>query len=120
MFNELFTTLGCDVVAVSNCTDALTVAPKFQPHIVFSSLIFVDMSGLDLCSQLRRNAELDKTVFVALTGYLDVNIRQKVREAGFHHYLLKPVNFSSLLEPFKGIPSLETSCLQHERSTALQ
>jgi CheY-like chemotaxis protein len=107
MFTELFATLGCTVHVVSNCTEALKVVPEVRPNIVFSSLIFNDMSGLDLCTKLRTIPELEETIFVALTGYSNVNIRQTVRDAGFHHYLLKPASFSTLLEPFMSIPSLD-------------
>jgi CheY-like chemotaxis protein len=109
MFAELFATLGCNVRTVRNCTEALALAPEFKPHIIFSSLIFADMTGLELCSKLRAIPELRNTVFVALTGYTDGGIREKVREAGFHHYLLKPASFSSIVETFKSIPEFETT-----------
>lgn len=68
MFAELFATLGCNVHTVHSCAEGYALAPRLTPHIIFSSLIFADMSGLELCSKLRTIPELRNTVFVALTG----------------------------------------------------
>jgi ActR/RegA family two-component response regulator len=45
--------------------------------------------GLSLAKQ--QNRELDDTLLIAFTGYADSEYRTLAREAGFDHFLVKPI-----------------------------
>lgn len=69
LFSELFVRLRCEVRVAKDGSEALAALDVRPAHINFSSLILGDMSGLELCRQLRARPSLKHTVFVALTGY---------------------------------------------------
>jgi CheY-like chemotaxis protein len=54
------------------------------------------MDGYEVARRARQLPCCQETVFVALTGWGQEEARQRTREAGFDHHLLKPVNFGAL------------------------
>ena len=83
--------------------DALAHA-MHSPQAVFSSLVFRDMDGFELCGQLRAMPETPDSLIAAVTGYCEPDIERKVLYAGFNAYLFEPVSlqdFPSLLAPLR-------------------
>ena len=54
------------------------------------------MDGYELASRLRELPDLNNLKLIALTGYGQESDRQKSREAGFDHHLVKPVDLTIL------------------------
>ena len=54
------------------------------------------MDGYELASRLRELPDLNDLKLIALTGYGQESDRQKSREAGFDHHLVKPVDLTIL------------------------
>lgn len=71
--------------------DAIDHVEQKVPDIIFSSLVFGDMNGFELCRRLRSMPETSTSTIVALTGYFEPHIEKDAAAAGFDHYLLKPV-----------------------------
>lgn len=98
---ELFSTLLCAngyvVSTARGGLEALDLVSIAAPHIVFTSLVFDDIDGFELCRRLRSRPQTSTSLVVALTGYSQAGIKEKVHEAGFDHYLLKPVSIHVLL-----------------------
>lgn len=79
------------VVRVANAgKEALTIASEFRPEVVFLDLGLPDMSGLDVAGQLRAQPDGQRPMLVAITGYGQPEDRERTREAGFGHHLVKP------------------------------
>jgi CheY-like chemotaxis protein len=97
IYTTLFESQGFDVSAASSACEALDHARHTPVAAVFSSLVFRDMGGFDLCRQLRAMPDTADSLIVALTGYSESGIEEKVKEAGFDAYLLKPVRLQTLL-----------------------
>lgn len=98
---DLMTTLlqgqGYTVSAVSGAHAALEDAARQTPDAVFSSLVFSDLDGFELCRRLRALADTAQALIVAVSGYAEAGIRQRTLAAGFDAYLLKPVSVHTLL-----------------------
>jgi two-component system CheB/CheR fusion protein len=98
---ELFSTLLCGsgyiVSTARTGMEALDLASDAAPHAVFSSLVFDDIDGFELCRRLRAAPGTADSLIVALTGYSQPGIQQQVAQAGFDSYLLKPVSVHTLL-----------------------
>jgi two-component system CheB/CheR fusion protein len=75
---------------------ALEAARTFRPHVVLLDLGLPDLDGFAVARRLRTEAQLDGVLLVALTGWTREQDRQRAREAGFDHYLLKPVTTADL------------------------
>ena len=54
------------------------------------------MDGYEVARRLREVARPDRVTLVALTGWGQDEDRRRVREAGFDHHLVKPVDLASL------------------------
>lgn len=98
LFAALFTGMGYEVMTVNTGTEALAHAPLFRPHAIFSAIFLPDQSGFDLCAALRRMPATAKTLIVAITGHMLPDSARLAQEAGFDRYLVKPVQFETLLE----------------------
>jgi len=98
---DLLTTLlhsqGYSVSTAQNGTEALQRVWTDAPDAVFSSLVFKDMDGFDLCRSIRAMPGMADRLVVALTGYCESGIRERVAASGFDAYLLKPVAIQSVL-----------------------
>jgi CheY-like chemotaxis protein/two-component sensor histidine kinase len=75
---------------------AMRIAAEFRPSVAFLDIGLPVMDGYELAAHLRQRPELNGMKLVALTGYGQESDRQKSREAGFHHHLVKPVDFTAV------------------------
>jgi CheY-like chemotaxis protein len=73
---------------------ALETAGVFLPEIVLLDIGLPGMDGYEVARRLR--AEHDGCRLIALTGYGRDDDRQRSREAGFDHHLVKPVDLEEL------------------------
>lgn len=55
------------------------------------------MSGFEVCEQIRTTAT-NQPLVVALTGWGQESDRQKSRDSGFDHHLVKPVDYDALAD----------------------
>lgn len=76
--------------------EALDQAIAHQPQIVLLDIGLPDISGYDLCQKLHTALTSKETIIVAQTGRGQDSDRRKAKEAGFSHFLVKPVDIDSL------------------------
>lgn len=57
-----------------------------------------DCTGYEVARLLRGEERLERSLFIALTGYGSEKDRQRAREAGFDHHLTKPIDYTVLRE----------------------
>jgi two-component system CheB/CheR fusion protein len=97
LFGSLLLSLGYEVRSVSTGSEALALVPLFRPRAVVTSIFLPDRSGFELCRALRSMPETADARIVAITGHITHNSIELAQEAGFDHYLVKPVNFETIL-----------------------
>jgi signal transduction histidine kinase/DNA-binding response OmpR family regulator len=83
---------GHDVRLASNGPAALAAADGFHPHAVFLDLGLPGMDGYEVARRLRARAINPRPVLVAVSGYGGEEVRQRSRQAGFDHHLVKPAD----------------------------
>jgi two-component system OmpR family response regulator len=76
---------------------ALATVDEFAPEIVLLDLGLPGMSGVEVAGHIRRRAAMRDAVLVAITGWGSDRDPGAVREAGFDHYLVKPLGMASLV-----------------------
>ena len=96
VYTELLVFHGYTVSGAKCALEALSYA-KQAPDAVFSSLVFRDMSGFELCRQLRAMPQTANSLIVALTGYSEGGIEKATKKAGFDAYRLKPIGIQDML-----------------------
>ncbi len=96
MMDTLLTLEGHEVRRAYDGATAIRVALEYQPELMFLDLGLPDMDGYEVATRLRE--QLPHTLIVALSGWGQPSDRQRTREAGFNHHLVKPLDFAKLPE----------------------
>ena len=88
---------GHEVRVALNGQDALIAAREHRPEVMLLDIGLPGMDGYELASTLRRQEWSKDSVLIAVSGYGDEQARDRSKEAGFNHHLVKPINFDTIL-----------------------
>jgi two-component system CheB/CheR fusion protein len=97
MLRTLLELHGHQVRVVLDGPSGLTAARDLRPDIALLDIGLPGMNGYELAQRIRQEPGLEHVVLVAQTGYGQPADRERAREAGFTHHLLKPVDVQALL-----------------------
>jgi CheY-like chemotaxis protein len=89
---------GHEVRVAYSGESALAVARTFQPHAAVLDLGMPGLDGYELCRALRAEPGGSALTLIAQTGWGLAEHRQRSREAGFDHHVVKPVDPRELIE----------------------
>ena len=82
---------GHDVKSAADGPTAVEIAAARHPDVILLDIGLPGMSGYEVAEQIRANPALSDTVLVAMTGYGQAEDKQRSRQAGITHHLVKPV-----------------------------
>jgi PAS domain S-box-containing protein len=88
---------GHQVCVTFDGLDAVAAAAEFKPEAVVLDIGLPRMNGYDVARAIRGLPGLGDVVIIAVTGYGQDADRQKSREAGCDHHLVKPIELGPLL-----------------------
>lgn len=88
--------LGADVQTANDGTTALSTIESCRPDVVFLDIGMPGMDGLEVARRVRRRADFDGVLLVALTGWGQAEDRDRTRAAGFNRHLVKPADVTTL------------------------
>jgi CheY-like chemotaxis protein len=71
---------------------AVATATEFRPEVVLLDIGRPKLDGYEACRHIRAHAKGEKLIIIAQTGWGQREDRQKTREAGFDHHLVKPLD----------------------------
>jgi PAS domain S-box-containing protein len=95
---------GHDVRMAHEGETALDTAFAFLPQVVVLDIGLPKMDGYEVARRLRQQPAMRHSFLVALTGYGQDEDRQRSKDAGFDHHLVKPVDPSELQSLLTSIP----------------
>jgi len=88
---------GHKVATAKNAPGAILRAASFQPDVVLLDIGLPEISGFAAARRLRE--EMGATpLLIAMSGWTREEDKAQAREAGFDHYLPKPINLEKLKE----------------------
>jgi DNA-binding response OmpR family regulator len=87
---------GHDVRVAYAGAAALEAAAAYRPDVLLLDVAMPTMDGNHVARQLRRQTRFKETLLIAVTGYGDQAHCLASEGAGFDHYLVKPVDLSTL------------------------
>ncbi len=76
----------------------IETAEEFKPQVVLMDIGMPGMNGYETCQLMRNIPGLERTVFIAQTGWGQESDRMRSIDAGFAHHLVKPVEIMTLQE----------------------
>jgi CheY-like chemotaxis protein len=99
---------GHEVWTAYDGPSTLALVAEYRPDIVLLDIGLPGMSGYEVVKRLRELPGEERAVLVAVTGYGQPSDRERAREAGFDHHLVKPVEPAHLQEILTAVPVLRS------------
>jgi CheY-like chemotaxis protein/nitrogen-specific signal transduction histidine kinase len=88
---------GNDVRTASDGASAVVEADAFRPDVVLLDIGMPQLNGYAACRRIREQEWGRGMLLIALTGWGQDADRERSREAGFDHHLVKPVDPDALM-----------------------
>jgi CheY-like chemotaxis protein len=98
---------GATVAVLHDGRAGLARLEEFLPDAILLDLGMPEMDGFEIAREIRLRPQFSQVVLVAQTGWGSDEMRQRSREAGFDHHLVKPGNFEVLVGLLSGVRSRE-------------
>lgn len=77
--------------------EAVRQAEEHRPDVVLLDVGLPRLNGYDACRRIREKPWGGGMVIIAMTGWGAEGDRQRSREAGFDHHMVKPVDYEKLM-----------------------
>ncbi|HVY80260.1 MAG TPA: response regulator [Steroidobacteraceae bacterium] len=87
---------GHEVVSACDGASAWDCFQRFEPDVAILDIAMPSMSGHELARCIRRSREHRRVLLIAISGWVRASDRDRCFEAGFDHYLAKPVDYEEL------------------------
>jgi signal transduction histidine kinase/ActR/RegA family two-component response regulator len=92
----LFEMENCRVATAYDGQEAVLATARAMPDMIVMDLGMPLMDGYEAARRIRCQPGSKEVLMIAVTGWGQVDARQRTMEAGFDHHLIKPVDFDEL------------------------
>jgi PAS domain S-box-containing protein len=104
--------MGNDIRTAADGVEALAVADEFRPHVVLLDIGLPKMSGYEVAGEIRRQPWGKGMVLIAVTGWSQPADRDRAKEAGFDHHLVKPVDPATVIQLLAPLEQTLSACAE--------
>ncbi|HEU4604469.1 MAG TPA: response regulator [Steroidobacteraceae bacterium] len=97
----LFEVVGHTAHVAYDPRTGIKLVQEVQPDLAFFDLDMPDLDGCQALAELKKLAPDVRALFVCLTGQCSPEAKLRCQEAGFEHFITKPlsnVDFESIIE----------------------
>lgn len=96
MMSTLLRLKGYDVLVAEDGVQAIDMALKNSPDLIFIDLELPRLDGISVIRNVRRSAKLSGVPIIIVSGHDPSRYEAAALAAGCTEYLLKPINFDRL------------------------
>jgi CheY-like chemotaxis protein len=96
--------LGHEVRTAGDGQEGFEVAEAFLPDVVLMDLGMPRMNGFEAARKIREQPWGQQMLLIALTGWGQAEDKQRTKEAGFDHHLVKPAEPAELQRLLANVP----------------
>jgi PAS domain S-box-containing protein len=96
---------GCETRTVYDGLAALEALDESAPDVVLLDLGLPGLNGHEIAQRMRQHPRGRRVTIVALTGWGQERDRQRSREAGIDHHLVKPIDIEVLRRLLASLPA---------------
>lgn len=100
--------VGHQTLTAFDGKEALALARSFNPEVILLDIGLPRLNGYEVCRWIRAQQSSHRMVIIAQTGWGQEETRQKTRDAGFDHHMVKPVEPNALLKILNDLPKQQT------------
>jgi signal transduction histidine kinase/response regulator of citrate/malate metabolism len=90
--------LGAEVAVAHDGASALELADDYRPAVILLDIGMPGLDGYAVARSIRSNPRLMDVILIAVTGWGQMQDRQRSHDAGFDYHLVKPISLDSLRE----------------------
>ena len=94
---------GFIVLSSVNGNDGLKELKKFQPDLLLLDWMLPDLSGIDICKNIRKDNSFKDLPIIMLTAKGEEDDKIKGLDSGIDDYLTKPFSFNELMARIKAV-----------------
>ena len=94
---------GFIVSSSTNGNNGLKEIKKFEPHLLLLDWMLPDLSGIEICKNIRKDMKLKSLPIIMLTAKGEEEDKIKGLDSGVDDYLTKPFSFNELLARIKAV-----------------
>ena len=98
-----------EVRSASTGYDAGMETERFKPHLIVLDYMLPDINGNIVCQRVRENDENGDTRVLCVSGVVEQNEVEKLRQAGADDFLKKPFNLRELVERIENLLQLQSA-----------
>jgi CheY-like chemotaxis protein len=98
----LLQTDGHEALGLYDGAHAVEHAAACHPDALLLDLAMPNLDGYEAARQIRQREGCQDILLIAITGYADETARQRASQAGFDHYLVKPIEYAALAQLLAG------------------
>jgi len=88
--------MGNETLTAYDGEEAVSAAAKFRPDVILMDIGMPKLSGNEACQRIRELPWERQPIIIAQTGWGQESDRQRTKNAGFDHHLVKPVDIVEL------------------------
>jgi DNA-binding response OmpR family regulator len=94
---------GYEIVTAQNGVEAISKALSESPDLILLDVLLPDMSGVEVCAEIRKRQETIAVPVIMLSALAQVPDKIKGLEAGADEYITKPITPSELVARVKAL-----------------
>ena len=94
---------GFIISSAINGDEGLKELKKFKPNLLLLDWMLPDLSGIDICKNIRKDINFKNLPIIMLTAKGEEEDKIKGLESGVDDYLTKPFSFNELLARIKAV-----------------
>lgn len=94
---------GFDVIKAENGQDGIKKAREYNPNLVLLDIMMPKMDGMEVCDQMRVDADLKHIPIIFLTARGDEKTEVEGLDKGADDYITKPISTTKLISRIKAV-----------------
>lgn len=117
MLKDVLESWGYTALISTEGRSCLEIARQEQPDIILLDIMLPGLSGYEVCSELKRDAETRSIAVIMMTALEDMESRIHGYKVGADNFLVKPINYNEvkaivqkLLKDKQHMDTLEEIC----------
>ncbi|MEZ6088244.1 MAG: response regulator [Pirellulaceae bacterium] len=86
-----------DIRTANNGFDAGMQVKEFRPDLVILDVMLPDINGKEVCQRVRSDPSMDSVQIICISGMIEADKVQSLRDAGANDFMQKPFAIEDLL-----------------------
>ncbi len=87
-----------EVRSANNGFDAGMMVKEYRPDVIILDVMLPDINGKEVCQRVRSDPSLDDVKILCISGMVEADRIQELRDAGANDFLQKPFEVETLIQ----------------------